>query len=345
MFKSILSLSIMMPIKHIFHLCRPILFILLLLPFSSRAESDAIKDNKLIVLFHGLCNKAASFKKIQKELEEKFPSVSIVALTSVEGIQSLNLSIKDQATACFEELKEKVGDVTNKCVLLIGHSQGGNRAYTFLKQYENLLNVKGLITLATPWEGAPGARVDRKMLAKHLTNDVLTDLRTLSTELGCPATQLEEKLMLEITKNQGICMFPGAKDLIVGSDFLCATQKMLANEELPILFIGAEQNDFGALLSNNVNKYSFQALNNMYSFFIVGDGHVNTSHDMQVPLYSQHALNIAPNKKNFKKVFVKGVFHSPYILGIRVPKGKAMLSNDSVLDQIIEFTKTAFGKE
>lgn len=346
MFKSILSMPI---IKRITRLFSPIFLLLLAVPDLSMANKNenTTNNNQLIVLFHGLCNNAASFKIIQNKLEETFPSASIVALSSVEGMQSLNLSIKEQAAACFQELKTKVADIANKSVLLTGHSQGGNRAYAFLKQYEHLLKVKGLVTLATPWEGAPGARVNEKMLSEHLTDDVLSDLRTLSTDLGYPANTLEKQLMLEIQRNQSICIFPGAKDLIAGSDFLCEVQKMLTNEKVSILSIGGGQNDFRSLIPNKSNKHSFKALNNMYSFFTVGEDHANKNHDMWIPLYSQHALNILPqNKENFKKVFIKDVFHSAHVWSIiPVPQHKDMLSHPLVLDTIIKYIKKEFSKK
>ncbi len=346
MFKSILSISIIQRITHLFSLIFLLLFVL---PDLSQAKQNenANHNNQLIVLFHGLCNNAASFKTIQKQLEEKFPSAFVIALNSVEGMQTLNLSIKEQAAACFEELKTKVADVANKSILLIGHSQGGNRAYAFLKEYEHLLKVKGLITLATPWEGAPGARVNEEMLTIHLTDDVLNDLHTLSVSLGYSADTLEKQLMFEVQRNQSMCMFPGAKDLIAGSDFLCATQKMLINEKVPILSIGGGQNNFRSLLPNKSNKHSFKALNNMYSLFTVGKDHPNKNHDMWIPLYSQHALNIVPqNNKKFERVFIKGVFHSTHVWSIiPVPQHQAILSHPRVLDTIVKFIKKVSSKK
>lgn len=346
MFNSILNFrkGIM---SYIFHRFRFIAFFLWLVPSWSQAALNKNNSDQLIVLFHGLANKAASFDSMKKGLEQAFPSASVLALTSVEGVQSLNLSIKEQAEICFQELESKVADIGCKSIILIGHSQGGVRAYAFLKQYEHLLKVKGLIALATPWEGVPGTRVDTEMLSQYLTGPVLRDLQVLSLSLGHPADTLAGQFMVEVQTNQNMCRFPGAKDLKVGSNFLSEVQKMLPYEKTAILSIGGGKSDFRSLIQNKKVKHSFNALNSMYTLFIAGETRLNRSHDMMVPLYSQHALNIVPKgKKNFKRVFIKDVFHSTRVLTILdVPKGSAMLAHPRVLRRVIQFSQNVFAQK
>ncbi|WP_250237593.1 esterase/lipase family protein [Cardinium endosymbiont of Oedothorax gibbosus] len=318
------------------------LLCLLLIPNPSQAASSKNQHNPLIVLFHGLGNSATSFDTMKQGLEQAFPAASVVALTSVEGMQSINLPIKEQAECSFKELSSKVEHLNKRSMLLIGHSQGGLRAYAFLKQYEALLNIKGLVTLAAPWEGAPGARVDATILSQHLTDPILHDLRMLSLALGYPKTGLEEQLMLNAEVNQTVCLCPGGKDLMEGSAFLCEVQKCLASEKVPILAVGGGQNDFRSLLTRK-GTHRFKALNNIYTFFVVGENHPNSRHDMQLPLYSQHALHIiSKGKKNFKSVLIKDAFHSTHVWKIPVPKSKAILAHPLALHTVIKFTKSIF---
>ncbi|WP_243517027.1 MULTISPECIES: alpha/beta hydrolase [unclassified Candidatus Cardinium] len=320
------------------------LFFLFLLftPRLAYTKSYDNQINQLIVLFHGLGNHAASFHTIKQELEQTFPAASVVALTSVEGAQSVELSIKQQAEMNFKELASKVENLQDKSILLVGHSQGGLRAYTFLKQYESLLSIKGLITLAAPWEGAPGARVDAAMLSAHLTNPVLADLRRLSLTLGYPEHALEEQLMFNIQSNQAVCVYPGGKDLMAGSVFLNELQALLRDEKIPILAIGGGQSDLRALLKKK-STHRFKALHDMYTFFVVGEKYFTCHHDMQLPLDSQHALHVlCKKKKNFKRVFIKDAFHSSHVLAIPVPKSKNILSHPRVLDAITKFAKNLF---
>ncbi|ROT47396.1 esterase/lipase family protein [Candidatus Cardinium hertigii] len=324
------------------NLFRFIAIFLLLTTNFSQAKSDENKHNQLIVLFHGFANNVASLKTIQTKLEQAFPCATVVALANVEKMQSLNLSIQEQVEVSFKELNQKVADLGNKSIVFIGHSQGGVRAYALLKQYAHLLQVKGLVTLATPWEGSPGGRVNEKMLLEHLTDPVLNDLRMLSLSLGYPADTLTEQLKLEIKNHQSILHFPGAKDLLVDSTFLCEIKKTLPHTKVPILAIGGGQDDFRALVPKKI-PHSFKALNSMYTWLIVGEAKCNRSHDMYIPLYSQLALNIVPkNKKNFKRIFIKDVFHSRKVWTIvTVPPYRNILSNPRVLHAIIKFTKKA----
>lgn len=325
--------------QYISYLFKSVVLFLSFFVSFSQANSSTYDSKPIIVLFHGLANHAASFNTLKKGLEQAFPTASVVALTSVEGSRSINLSIQEQVEASFKELANKVDHLGDRSILLIGHSQGGLRAYAFLKQYEHLLRVKGLVTLAAPWEGAPGARVDSKMLAQHLTDPVLNDLCRLSRSLGYPADTLTTQLMLQVQQNQNICCFPGGQDLMEGSAFLCQVKAWLYGEKVAILAIGGGQGDFRALLPKK-DKYSFKTLNSMYTFLVVGQTSLTTTHDMWIPLYSQHALNILPKgKKNFKRVLIKDAFHSTHVWAIPIPPSKAILTHPRVLNVIVKFAK------
>ncbi len=329
--------------KQSLRLVKHFLCLVLLFPSPSQAQGHKHDHNKpLFVLFHGLCNNTASFTGLQSRLQKAFPAATVVALSCVEGMGSLTLSIEAQAQMCFQELIKKVEEAATKPIILIGHSQGGMRAYAFLKQYGSQLNIKGLISLATPWEGAPGARVDERMLSEHLTDAVEKDLQILSTHLGHPADALKERLVLEIRTNQMMCQYPGAQDLVIGSPLLSNVQQMLPKEPVAILAIAGGQSDFGALLAPKRVRHSFKDLNQLYAFFTTGHKcRVNTSHDMWIPCDSQLAKTIViKRKKNFQRLLIKDACHSAQVWGmIPVPEQKNILTHPRVFETIAQFAK------
>ncbi|TSJ80764.1 hypothetical protein [Cardinium endosymbiont of Dermatophagoides farinae] len=192
--------------------------------------------------------------------------------------------------------------------------------------------------------GAAGARVDAAMLAQNLTASVLKDLRTLSFNLGYAKNELEKQLMLNVQSNQVVCSRPGGKDLMPGSAFLAEVRKSLHKEKVPILAIGAGQNNFRALLTKKkARRFKLKALNDIYTFFVVGEKRINGRHDMQVSVDSQHALHIVPKKKkNFTRLLIKDAFHSSYVLTVPVPKDKAILCHPTALGAVVNFAKTIF---
>ncbi|HLP34596.1 MAG TPA: hypothetical protein VK133_01220 [Amoebophilaceae bacterium] len=329
--------------KQSLRLVKHFLCLVLLFPIPSQAQGHKHVHNKpLFVLFHGLCNNTASFTRLQSRLQKAFPAATVVALSCVEGPESLALSIEEQAQKCFQELVQKVENAATRPIILIGYSQGGMRAYAFLQQCRTQLNVKGLVGLATPWEGVPGARVDEKMLSEHLTDAVETDLQILSTSLGHPADELKERLVLEIRTNQMICQYPGAQDLIIGSPFLSNVQQMLPKEPVAILAIAGGQSDFGALLAPKRVRHSFKALNQLYAFFTTGHKRrVNTSHDMWIPCDSQLAKTIViKRKRNFQRLLIEDAFHSAQVWSmIPVHEHKNILTHPRVFKAIAQFAK------
>ncbi|WP_342265403.1 alpha/beta hydrolase [Cardinium endosymbiont of Philonthus spinipes] len=323
--------------SYIFYTVQSILFCLWLFPNCVQAKSCKDQQKPVITLFHGLGNKAASFDSLKQGLEEAFPTASVVALASVEGRESIKLSIEQQAEAYFQELSGKVSGLSDRPMLLVGHSLGGLVAYAFYKLYGHLFKIKGLVTAATPWKGVAGARVDAEMLSQHLTDPVLEDLRMLSLSLGFDETHFQKQIGLNVQVNQEVCRSPAGRDLIEGSGFLGKVKAWLPHEQLPILAIGGGGSDFRDLLHKK-KKHRFKALNSIYTFFVVGKpyGH----HDMQVSLDSQHAVNlVSESKKNFRREFIKDAFHSTHVLGLPVPKSKAMLSHPRVLYKIKKFAK------
>lgn len=293
----------------------------------------------LIVLFHGLGADAFSFDTLKKEFMQAFPHASVIALTSVAEGRTALLSIKEQGTQCFKELLHKIPRLRNRPILLVGHSQGGLRAYSMFDQYKDMLYVKGIITLATPWEGTPILNANQGLLSKYCTKPVLNDMCRLSSGMGKDPNWIEQWLrsMLEMLKVSLLNV--GCSDLKPGSAFLTQVKNALPKEEVPILAVGGGQNDFKIFLTKKSN-HDFKYLNNAWTKIIVGTTDLTHRHDMIVPLYSQHALNIMPEThKNFKRLFIQDALHDQLLAVSSIAKSKSILCHPDMVQGVIAFGK------
>lgn len=322
-------------------------FIAFFLKVQGQTKASTLDNRPVVLLFHGMGSKPIAFHRLKQHLEKAFPLTTVIALEAVEGKKSLKLSVKAQAKACFKEVQRKVLDLHQRNIVLIGHSQGGLRAYVFLTAFKSQLNIKGLITLAAPWEGVPGAKVNKAMLDKGLTEAVLKDVEALSFMLGYTHKEvLVKQLYLEIKKNQWMQWFPGAKDLTVNSKFLKEVARCLAKEDKPIVAIAGGGGDFLDLVANPVQKTPLPHLNALYARFVTGQPvkQIHT-HDMWIPCYSQHALNVvAAQKANFTRIYFKDAFHTRKIWAIiPVPEPKQILLHPGVMETVIHFTRQFLG--
>lgn len=294
-------------------------------------------DAPVILLFHGICSGPTVFNTMKDALERHFPEATVIALSSVRGYKSLWLPIKMQSRSCFSEARLKVRDLNKRPVILIGHSQGGLRAYDFLRRYKSLLPIKGLITIAAPWEGVPGARVNKYILNYALSSDVLEDIKVLADNLSYQDKALVDCLYKEMSKNQWLQWFYGAKDVICGSQFLKSVESSLKSENCPILAIAGGGGNFEDLAPGC--RLDLPTLNKLYAYFVTGSIRAGEyDHDMWIPRYSAQALNfVSPERENFKRVYFKGLFHTWKVWSfIPVPREKQILLNQGVSDRIVE---------
>lgn len=299
----------------------------------------------VILLFHGICSGPIVFNTMKGVLERRFPGATVVALSSVRGYKSLWLPITMQSRSCFFEAKRKVVDLNKRPVILIGHSQGGLRAYDFLRRYRSLLSIKGLVTIAAPWEGVPGAKVNKYILDYALSRDVLEDIKVLADNLSYQDKTLVHCLYKEMNKNQWLQWFYGAKDVICGSRFLKDVESSLKSENCPILAIAGGGGNFEDLVPGC--QLDLPTLNKLYAYFVTGS--IRSSeydHDMWIPRYSAQALNVvSPERENFKRVYFKGLFHTWKVWSfIPVPREKQILLNPGVSDKIIEAIEQFLGQ-
>ena len=305
---------------------------------------DKVATEQAIVLLHGIGNSGRSFVTMQGALEKAFSTTTVIALNSAAGFNSVTMSIETQADAAFAELQKRLPNLADTAIILVGQSQGGARGYSLLKKYGEQLNIKGLISIGTPWEGAPGARVTETMLQEGLTTSVKRNLQTLSTHMGYTLYALEKNFAINVQQNQSMCLYPGAKDLMLESEFLQDVAQNLSKVDIPILAIAADVTSLAALSTKGgLLAAQLQALDTLYTQFTVAD-HINRRHDTVVPVYSQHALTIPTHSKYFERYSVSEVFHSEFVLGVPVPQGKYALTNDAIIKKTITFIKNKLGE-
>lgn len=303
--------------------------------------SHAPNRDSLIVLFHGLGANASFLKILKDELTKTFPTASVVALNSVEEGKTGLLSIKEQGHASFKELKQRIPDLEHRPTLLIGHSQGGLRAYSMFDQYKDLLNIKGIVTLATPWEGAPILNANPALLLDYCTWPVAMDMQNFSISIGEDPDWLEEELISRLNNSMLLSAHIGCSDLKPESPFLNWVKQALPKETLPILAIGGGQSDFKTFLTQNSN-YDFRYLNETWTKIIVGQGACTLQrHDMIVPLYSQLALHIIPEGEghsNFQRFLIQDAVHDQLW---PVPPNKKLniLCHAAMINEVISFGK------
>ncbi|MGI2257371.1 esterase/lipase family protein [Candidatus Cardinium hertigii] len=314
----------------------------------------------LIILFHGLGADASSFSMLKKQLEQTFPTASVVALTSIPKKKTALYSIKEQGNKCFTDLANSIDNLQNRPTLLIGHSQGGLRAYSMFDQYKNTLNVKGIITLATPWEGTPILDTIERLnqldtiikvkngalYLQYFTPPVLNDMHILSCSMGQPSNWIEEELVRRLENLVVSEVIAGCYDLKPGSMFLNSIQDALSEEEVPILAIGGGLSDFKIFLpkeSSYESSYDFKYLNRAWTRIIVGetDLDLKDKHDMIVPLYSQLASHIT-NKENFTRKIIEDALHDQILNEFPIEGANSILCHPSMVKEVIQFGKDIF---
>ncbi len=125
-------------------------------------QSTAPSPTKIILILNGLWQNVDIFNDTIERLSTAFEKDGMqVQINKVVELQTSERSITDQANYAFSKIQEYYSGPGYE-IILVGHSQGGLRGAKILalnQEANNPLNIKGLITLATPWEGAPAATI------------------------------------------------------------------------------------------------------------------------------------------------------------------------------------------
>ena len=198
-----------------------------------------------------------------EEIKKNLHGVEIVAFEP-DG-DRFKTGIEVQSQEVFRKIIEEYENDKDIPIVLVGHSQGGLRAYRVaLMLKEAGYTVKCVVTVITPWQGiALLGGVRRSVTLGYLKIP-------WGKKLG-----IKEEIINRL-KNGG----QGLADMKPGSKFLEGISAALRSNEIPILAIGAHYK-----MSTQKESYLMMGL--------IGE----KKHDTLIPLDSQLAKDI--EKKNF----------------------------------------------
>jgi len=327
-----------------------------------------------IVLLHGLNRIAYDFEEMQKKLKKDFLEATIVALESMNktvcknkkidfSAPSVKLPIIEQAALAYKEIIQKVAPDAE--VVLIGHSQGGLRGFSIAKEYFETLRkrhnivIKKLITIGTPWQGAPVMeRIHKQTETRKDIKDVKNTLDKISDSFAQDITHYLLRVPQSIDSfvanfpflynylGQKIIYFTlhGIADLQQNSNFITQyVAKGIETFKIPITAIAGVLTDFSKLFDpfpTNISANELKTLNEMYATLIGGSK--TCEHDMLLPVDTQHAIGLKP--LDFERIKVYGTCHGNKV-GKTVKKEIAELNHEEVTNKVITILRETFYQE
>jgi hypothetical protein len=206
------------------------------------------------------------------------------------------------------------------------------------------LDIRGLVTLGTPWEGAPGASItkdrvqsilDKKLVIYgfKMVNYVHDIDKTFTT--GAIGNLFDHYLPTHE---------PGVQDMVPNSGFLQTVAASLANNDIPILSVAGVNTEAKSFLYYNGGNTSYMRriqnippifFNGLYARILAGGFY--EKHDMLIPLDSQLAKNISKSN-TFETYTIQGAIHD-LLPGMLIPPDKVIYNHIEVTQRIVEFTK------
>ncbi|MEM9416946.1 MAG: thioesterase domain-containing protein [Bacteroidota bacterium] len=264
-------------------------------------EKD-IKVERIIVLCHGLGRNPEDFEAIQAKLQEAFPEACVIKPHEKETAKK---SIEEQKKAIVEDLiKRTHKDIEKKDpIMLIGHSQGGLRAYwTALQLTAKGYTVAGVITIGTPWKGASVINTKSTLIKK--AKDFKLPKRFVS--------------WLGRIGGQG----QGLEDMRPESPFLNQLHQKLKKNKIAVMALGGNARSLSRI--PGATKF--------LGWFIGG-----TPHDLAVPLNSQLAQGIET------KCFERHVIEATHKHYAPLSKKKIQLEHPEMINEMIGFIGRKWG--
>jgi pimeloyl-ACP methyl ester carboxylesterase len=311
-----------------------------------RSVSDA---KKIIFILNGLWQNSETFNHTIQNLLAAFKAEGLtVEIKSLVEPSTSARTVDEQAGDAFEVMKQYLAGGKYE-IILVGHSQGGLRGAQILslnKQKGNPLDIRGLITLGTPWEGAPGAAITKSSVEAFLNKKPVTYCLTGVNYVRPLGDMFTSGTIGKLFDNHFPSHEPGIQDMKPNSEFLQSLAASLASNDIPILAVAGVNREAKSFLyrgdetyTRYIHKVPRVVFNSFYSRVLAGGW--NTEHDMVVPLNSQLAKNI--DKSNtFETHIVKGAIHD-FLPGLLIPPDKIIYNHIEVVQLIVEFTKRNCG--
>jgi pimeloyl-ACP methyl ester carboxylesterase len=305
---------------------------------------------KALIILHGLCQHQHDFSTSIQKLHDAFTKQHMfVSIEILKEAQTCEKAITQQAADAFGLLQEQYANREHEFILL-GHSQGGVRAAKLLElnsKHLRPLDIKGLITTATPWQGLPAAAITKQKVKEYLKHLPWNYFLAGMKYFHLAKIPFDETFIDRWFDERLPISSPGVNDLVPGSKFLQDISAFLSVNELPILAIAGNTSDVRKIFIDKQIPVRFGwfayplrmlPLNTAYKY-IIGGGFLQ-EHDMLVPLASQIAKDI-PQKKNFTSFIVQDAIHD-FIPGLDILPNQVIYSNPVTIQQIVKFAQQNF---
>ena len=312
---------------------------------------------KAVTLLHGLWSQASCFQEARQKLAANLPKdVEIISLTEHE---TSSQSIAQQAARLREALIVRSMDRANYELILLGHSQGGLRGYQFYQKFGKQFDIKGLVTMGTPWEGAPMAEITKKTTNAYLNNAVVHYCLKGGEYFWPHASQLTPQVIDMAFDKYLPTHEPGVQDLVPNSTFLRNVATSLKDNQLPILAIAGSNGNVKEVLVDNatymryIRRVPAGILNAAYAYIIAKK--MWEKHDMAVPLASQLAQNTRKSTSFESHTVLDSIHGLPpdavynflLVIGVSLrriilPKDKVLYNHPDVIEKAVGFIQKHF---
>jgi pimeloyl-ACP methyl ester carboxylesterase len=311
-------------------------------------------SRKVVYILNGLWQDVSTFDDMVIKLSIDFKSKGLdIEIRKLPETITSEKSITQQATDAFAKIKRQLAGINHE-VILVGHSQGGLRGakILFLNEQEGKpLNIKGLVTLGTPWEGAPAATITKSSIHTFMHKRIVKYAMSGASYVYPTTEQLTDGFIDNLFDQYFPTHEPGVQDIVPDSDFLQELASSLSTNSTPILAIGGKNRNVEKFISrasseeiayvSYIRKLPPGFFNMFYARLFAGGW--RTEHDMMVPLYSQIAKNIVKSPA-FDTYIIKGAIHD-FLPGLSIPEDKIIYNQTEAITRIVEFVSTHFNFE
>jgi len=303
---------------------------------------------KAIIILNGLWQPIQCFDVTVQKLREASRAQRLgIEIACLEERETSCQSIAQQAEKLAKVLLERGMGKDNYDLILLGHSQGGLKGYELYKEFGGQFCIKGLITTATPWEGAPAAAITKETVKAYLNGPVMYCCLTGAKYLYPSSEQLTTGLLDVIFDRYFPTHEPGVQDLVPNSEFLQNIAASLINNQAPILAIAGSNGDVESILPHNANHTRYihmlprGTFNALYARVFAGG--MQKKHDMIVPVDSQLAQNTHKSHA-FVIHTIPDAIHD-CLPGLEVPPDKVIYNHPEAIEAIVAFAKEQFELE
>ena len=268
----------------------------------------------IIAMLWGLDRRPEQLHGLQAIVQARFPQARTLI---IEEAGTLEAPISQQAANLLAQLQHYIAG-TQASVVLIGHSQGGLRGHALLRTFGNQIDVKCLVTIATPWEGAPIVMRPVEELLEFIAlirRSKLYAMVGLANKIGGPVPYVPPDLIAQVLKERFRYMqdagHRGLGDMKPNSPFLQETAKRLPHNTTPVLAVAGGPSslvDAGLPQASGLLRrwadYILEPYTQKMSQ-LIGD----QEHDLLIPVYSQLARHVAKGAPLFFRHLVPGAIH------------------------------------